>query len=357
MLKLSILIVITVVLSSCKGLSQPDDVSETTEELTFGKEIDQLNEGVARIFQDSQNNYWFSHEGIVKYDGEKLIQYSTEDGLYANGVHDIQEDHLGNLYFDTGEGVNKFDGKSIEKLVAIEDQSKAKGLNPTDLWFAGDWNMNGVYRYDGQHLYHLTLPKHELEKEFEELNPQATFDFYSNYTTFKDSNGIPWFGGAIFGACRFDGSEFFWVSEREMTEMDPGPSMGIRSIVRDNNDDFYFASNVNSKYRVYNKDGQTTYEKLRGIDNSKEPRVKSSCISMTMDNQGNFWMAHYEGGVWKYDGESFTHYPILIKSAEAQVFSIYKDKSGGIWLGTHNAGAWKFNGKDFVRFLPEIPKN
>jgi len=343
-------------LSSCNGFSQSDESPPFNEELHIGKKVEKLGISVSRIFQDSKNNYWFAHEGVVKYDGSSLIQFTTEDGLYANRVRDIQEDHLGNIYFDTGEGINKYDGNTIEKLKITDDPVKAKNLNPTDLWFAGNWNTNGVFRYDGKNLYNLKLPKHEQDEEIRYQFPNITYSIYSNYTTFKDNLGNIWMGGSMFGTCRFDGSNFFWVSEREMTEMDPGPSMGVRSIVQNQKGDFYFASNVTSKYRISQVNDETVYEKLPGIDTSKEPNADWACISMTMDDNGNYWMAQYEGGVWKYDGESFTHYPILINNHEAELFSITTDRSGVLWLGTHNAGAWKFNGKEFVRFIPEISK-
>ncbi|MFK7787228.1 MAG: two-component regulator propeller domain-containing protein [Crocinitomicaceae bacterium] len=354
MLKTIIFIVSLTTLSSCKGIHPPEENVSTRP--TIGTKIESLGKRVARVFQDSKNNYWFAHEGIVKYDGKNLIQFTMEDGLYANRVRDIQEDHLGNIYFDTGEGINKYDGTSIEKLTPITNSEKAKDLHPTDLWFAGNWNMNGVYRYDGKDLYRLKMPKHELDEEANQASPNSSFSFYTNYSTFKDHLGNAWMGGAVFGACRFDGSNFFWISEREMTEIDPGPAMGVRSIVQDKDGCFYFASNINSKYRVVELDGVTTYEKLPGIDTSLEPEAYSACISMEIDNKGNFWMTQYEGGVWKYDGKSFSHYPVLINKEEAQVFSIYKDRNGVLWVGTHNAGVWKFNGKGFERFTPKIAK-
>lgn len=356
MLKNLFYIVLIILFSACRDLSQFDENIKPSEELQIGVKIDALGDRVSRIFQDSENNYWFAHNGVVRYDGKELIQFTTDDGLYANRVRDIQEDHLGNILFDTGEGVNKFNGKTIEKLIPIEDQEQAKGLNPEDLWFAGKWNIDGVYRYDGENLCYLKLPKHVLEKEAREINPNVTFSLYSSYTTFKDNSGNAWFGGSTFGACRFDGTDFFWVSEREMTEIDPGPAMGVRSIVQDRDGNFYFASNVSSKYEVLNVDGSTSYKKLPGIHTSEESPPYTSCISMVMDDNGDFWMANYKGGIWKYDGEVFTHYPILIDGVEAELFSVYKDRSGTLWLGTHNAGTWKFDGEKFSLFVPELAK-
>ena len=342
------------IFSTCKGLSQPEVKESVNDELKIGETIQQLGNSVARIFQDSKNNYWFASDGAVKYDGKTLTRFTTEDGLYSNRVRDFQEDHLGNIYFDTGEGINKFDGKTIEKLEVVDDINKARMLEPTDLWFAGEWNMNGVYRCDGDYLYQLKLPKHEHEEECKRLHPNVSFVLYANYTTFKDKTGNIWMGGCTFGACRFDGSSFLWVSEREMTEIDPGPALGVRAILQDLDGNFYFSSDFTSKYRIVSYDGVDTYEKLDGIHTSTEADLSNGCMSIAQDDDGNFWIAYYQGGVWKYDGEKFTHFPILINNEEADLFSIYKDRKGVLWLGTHNAGTFKFNGENFERFEPTL---
>jgi len=350
MLKAILLIGLVGMLSACTELNQSKDTQFRHDDLNIGKKIDNLGNRVSRIFQDSQNNYWFAHEGVVKYDGTTFIQYTINDGLYANRVRDIQEDHEGNIFFDTGEGINKFDGKTIEKLTVTDDSRKAKMLTENDLWFAGTWTMNGVYRYDGENLYHLKLPKHKLEDEAKRNTLSSSYQLYANYTTFKDDRNKAWIGNSTFGACRFDGKDFFWVSEREMTEIDPGPSMGVRSIAQDEEGNFYFASNVNSKYRISQVDGEPKYEKLPGVPTSINPDIDSACISIAIDGHNNIWMAHYQGGVWKYDGKSFTHFPILINNEEAEVFSIYIDRNEKLWIGTHNAGAWEFIDEQFTRF-------
>ncbi|PHR27170.1 MAG: hypothetical protein COA38_13730 [Fluviicola sp.] len=344
------------IFSACTGLSQPENEETRNDKPIIGRTIKKLETGVSRIFQDSQDNYWFASNGLIRYNGETLTRFTTEDGLYSNRIRDIQEDHLGNIYFDTGEGINKFDGKTIEKLEVIDDRLKARKLEVNDLWFVGDWNSNGVYRYDGQNLYQLKLPKHTLEEEFKRINPHGSFDPYSSYTTFRDKTGNIWFGGCTFGACRFNGSSFLWISEREMTEVDPGPAIGVRSILQDLDGNFYFSSDLTSKYTIVNYDGVDTYEKLDGMKSAQETDRPSSCMSIVQDDEGNFWMANYRGGVWKYDGEEFTHYPILLNNKEVDLFSIYKDRQGILWLGTHNAGVYKFNGEDFERFEPKLTK-
>ncbi|MDB4438672.1 hypothetical protein N9176_00330 [bacterium] len=342
-------------LSSCQGQKGSDDPQPV------GKFVSKIDQAAGNIFQDSKSNYWFGtlEQGVFKYDGKSIIQFTATDGLSGNRIRGIQEDRKGNIYFDTGQGINKYDGKSI---ITLEKSDAPKGnwkLELDDLWFAGNWNENGPYRYDGEYLHHLEIPKHELEDEFYRINKLATYSPYEVYKIYKDRKGNIWIGTSVFGACRFDGNEINWISEREMTEIDEGPAPGVRSIFEDGDGNFWFSSNVNHKYKVLEEkslplDSKLRYEKVEAIDNSSEPEMSSYFMSILEDNVGDIWMATYDSGVWRHDGQELYHYDVIIDKKDVSIFTIYKDNSGELWLGTHDAGPLKFNGKTFEKYLPEI---
>ncbi len=358
--KLLLLIGFAIAFFACNGQTKPGPLPKSNIK-TIGKVVPRLGKNAMIVFQDSKDNYWFGSrdEGVFYYNGKHFIQYTEQDGLFRNGIRSIQEDQLGNIYFDTGEGVNKFDGQTIEKLVLSKSPINEWKLSPNDLWFEGHLNQNGVLRYDGEQLFHLTLPKHALEFEFYSQAPNATYSPYDVYKTFKDSKGNIWIGTATFGACRFDGESFTWVSEREMTEIDPGPAPGVRSILEDTAGYFWFSSNVNHKYRLLpdNESAEQEglkYQKSAGIDTFEEPGLNPYFMSIAQDDRGDFWLATHEDGVWRYDGKVFIPYPIKDGDKIVQIFSIYKDNDGVLWLGTHNAGALKYNGKTFEKFEPTL---
>ncbi|MEJ7625887.1 MAG: two-component regulator propeller domain-containing protein [Ferruginibacter sp.] len=78
-------------------------------------------------------------------------------------------------------------------------------LQPDDLWFKGNQNENGVYRYDGKSLHHLKFPKHYLSDDYYARFPNNAWSPYEVYTIYKDSKGNMWFGTSNFGICRYDG--------------------------------------------------------------------------------------------------------------------------------------------------------
>ena len=129
------------------------------------------------VFQDKNNNYWFAGNGVYRYDGKSLTHFTMKDGLCSNSIRGIQEDKLGNMYFDSGGSISKFDGLKFVTLT-ITDSNDSKNewkLEPDDLWFVGKSKENGTYRYDGKSLYHHEFPKHELEEEFNTRYPNASF--------------------------------------------------------------------------------------------------------------------------------------------------------------------------------------
>ena len=320
-----------------------------------------MDKSIMIIFQDRNDNFWFgsNRQGVYKYDGKVFTHFTVEDGLCNNQIWGIQEDKLGNIYFDTGECISKFDGQTFNTLTLIDENSSTIEwkLEADDLWFKGRLNENGPYRYDGKSLYHLEFPKHELEDEFYSRFPNVSYSPYGIYTIYKDGKGNIWFGTSTLGVCRYDGKSLSWISEDELTELDDGPAPGVRSIIEDEDGNYWFSNSL-YRYSVYHdgaigqEKGIINYEKLKGINHFRGYHEGdfTSYMSITDDGNGNLWMATYDAGVWRYDGEKITHYPVYDGNTNITLFSIYKDNRGGLWLGTHHAGAYKFNGKTFEKF-------
>lgn len=368
--KLSLLIILT----SCNGQNTPQNATSTLNDqhstIAKGDTVSELSKSIWMIFQDKNNNYWFGSDGqgVHRYDGKTIIHFTTKDGLCNNQIRGIQEDKSGNIYFNTVEGVSKFDGQAFTTLRASAGTSPITEwkIQPDDLWFQGAQDSGAVYRYDGKSLHRLEFPKtkhgdEELLRFPRSQFPNAIYSPYDVYNIYRDSKGNLWFGTATLGACRYDGKSFDWLYEDHLTNPPGGGSFGIRSIIEDKEGKFWFC---NTKYR-YNIDpndpaakgnGLIKYKKEKGIDHVNIKTQYGEDVfyfmSIVEDNKRDLWMATYGGGVWRYDGKSMTHYPVKDGSKDITLFSIYKDNRGDLWLGTHEAGAYKFNGKTFERFRP-----
>jgi streptogramin lyase len=194
-------------------------------------------------------------------------------------------------------------------------------------WFAS--NGEGLYRYDGKMLTHITdkdgLLSNFVLKVEEDINGDLWFSTrdgvcsfngvsFTNYTDkIKNapSGKLNYTKGGLFfghlnGLCFYDGKSFTSFAIHPNT-YSPSPS------------------DMNRPYSVY---------------------------STLTDNSGNVWFGTQEKGVCRYDGNTFTFFTEhgLDKAA---VRTLFQDKAGNIWAGNNGAGLFKFNGKGFINFTDE----
>lgn len=358
---LILIIGILVTFSSCNGQVNSQTLKDTDTPIAIGKIVAEFDQAILHIFQDSKSDFWFSgkEKGVFYYDGESLRFFSKKDGLVEGGIIGFQEDALGNVFFETSNGVSKFDGQKFKTIEIKEDFATKKEwkLEPTDLWFRIGFNHNGPYRYDGEYLHYLEFPKAPQEDEFHSQRPEASFSPYGVYSIYKDHKGTVWFGTSGIGLCRFDGNSLRWHYEEQLQKTKSGGDFGMRSIFEDSNGFFWF-NNTRYRYEILpNNEKEVNYLEYKkengvGYINEENQIEFPYFMSMTEDNNGDLWMATYSDGVWRNNGKELLNYPVKDGETEVLLFSIYKDKQGTLWLGTHNAGVYKFNGKSFMKFEP-----
>jgi ligand-binding sensor domain-containing protein len=350
------------ILTSCNGQNtyKSNSRNSTTQ---LGDTVIELSKSILIVFQATSGDYWFGSDtnGVYRFDGKTIINFSTKDGLSNNRIRGIQEDKQGNIYFSTLGGINKYDGHTFTTLTPIKSNSSSDNwkLQPDDLWFniLGKSGEKGPYRYDGKNLYQLEFPKHYLAEDYYKKFPNNAWSPYEVYYIYKDSKGTMWFGTGNFGICRYDGKSLSWLYEDHLTNAPNGGSFGIRSILEDKKGKFWFC-NTSYRYNIFNDiishNGKVLikYEKEKGIEGIKAVDGTDNVyfLSIVEDNNGDLWMATYNEGVWRYNGKQVTHYAVKDGAKDITIFSIYKDKKGELWLGTHETGAYKFNGKTFEKF-------
>jgi ligand-binding sensor domain-containing protein len=344
--KIILLIFVSSMFHSCNGQVKSEHKKTETETIEIGKVISEFDNQIWRIFQDSKGKYWFGSNGRGVYylDGNELKLFTTTDGLMNNTIRGIQEDTNRNIYIETPEGISKFDGKQFTTLKAIKSSYNQWKLNPNDLWFG--YNANDIYRYDGDSLFQLKLPRKDLKKAFGIDTLISSFNSnnpYSVYGVNKDKDGNIWFGTFVAGAFRYDGKSFLWFAEKELSILPNATAPAVRSIIQDK-DGYFWLSNFKSKYKI--EANTLAYKKFKGIEKDK-PNYFNSGLS---DNQGNLWITTYRGGVWKYDGKKVLKFEINSEIEDVLLVTIYQDKNGILWLGTDNDGVYKQNGDKFKKF-------
>ncbi len=334
--------------------ARPDAVSSGhAVPIASGEPVSSLDNHMWIVFQGKDSAYWFGSDGqgVYRYDGKELVRFTTVQGLSSDRVRGIQEDRSGNIFVCSEPGgVSRFDGRKFSSLTALDSSKSEWNLGPDDLWFPGGQDSGVVYRWDGASLHRLAFPKTEAGEAHiaavpRSKYPNAKYSPYDVYTISKDSKGHLWFGTSVLGACRYDGTTFAWVGHGE------NGSFGVRSIVEDKDGKFWL-SNCVSRFaadpNAATNPGATRYRRETGVAADANPY--SVFMSTVRDKDGVLWMATLGAGVFRYDGATWTHYPVTSEGKPIRTYSIYQDRQGVLWVGTQEHGVYRFNGTAFEEF-------
>jgi ligand-binding sensor domain-containing protein len=225
-------------------------------------------------------------------------------------------------------------GQEHRAAESTTQQSKAFGTVVTDLgknidciiedknghfWFAS--NGDGVYRYDGKTLLHLT--------DKDGLISNSVWKIH------EDVNGYLWFSTPA-GVCRYDGHTI-----ENYTDTINNAATGLVHIKKGGlffglkNDVCYYDGASFTKLSIYPE----TYKPMP--HNANRPY---SIYSYIIDNAGNAWFGTQEKGVCRYDGKTFSY--ITGKDLDGPaVRAIYQDRSGIMWFGNNGGGLFRYDGK------------
>jgi ligand-binding sensor domain-containing protein len=355
--------IVFTMITSCSGQNNVQTANNNSHgfvsDAVIGDTVSEMDKNVWCILQDRHNNYWFGSDGkgVYRYDGKNIVHLNSKHGLCDDRIRQIQEDSAGNIYFTTLNGISKFDGKKFIRLIVAAGNAPGQWrLKPNDLWFRGEGQMKGPYRYDGNVLHSLEFPKHYMEDDYYRQYPNTPINPYDLYYIYKDKKGAMWFGTGALGIYHYDGTSIRSMYEKHLTQTESGGSFCIRSIMEDRKGKFWFC---NTKYRYNILPGESTtkgkgfvnYTTEKGIDVAKGLLSNDRLYfqSIVEDSLGDLWMQTYQEGIWRYDGNKTTRY-FFHEDATVKVISMYQDKRGGLWLGTDGSGVYKFNGKTFEQF-------
>jgi len=83
-----------------------------------------------------------------------------------------------------------------------------------------------------------------------------------------------------------------------------------------------------------------------------------SVLAILEDREGYLWFGTEDGGVSRYDGQSFVTFTTEDGLAHNHVSSILEDRGGNLWFGTggwsaEGSGVNRYDGRDFVTFAIE----
>ncbi len=245
------------------------------------------------------NYLWLATTGgVVRWNltDSTYIKYTTVKGLADHNVKDVFVDDIGNIWFGTVEGVQKYDGA---------------------VWTT----YNTV---------NSPLPNNTV------------------YAIAQDTMGIMWFGTA-YGIAAFDGASTWQV----YTDLGGGATnVDVRGIGIDSQNRIWTANNPDiygdpGGVSVFNGSTWTRHD-------PNTSGIGQYFLSLTVGGNDYVWAGSWTSGVYVYNGSVWNNYnssgPLMGNQIEC--FAVEEDSV--IWIANHSnsadGGVSKFNGTTWVHY-------
>ncbi len=264
------------------------------------------------VLEDRHGNLWFTttDSGVYRYStgclptGQAAIQqFTTREGLASNGVGAVYEDKAGVIWFATGGGVSRFDGKSFQNFTT-NDGLPANDIttimeDKTGKFWIGTRGYLSVY--DG--------------KTFTTPVTKDGNAFYNVWSIVEDRTGTIWFGGAIIhgrkgnvlftedGLWRYDGNTFTNVSRR-----------GASFIIEDKKGNIWTTGSVNpptgNVWALSRYDRKSLYTNEPAVTEIMSIKGPGMLCGILEAYDGSIWFGALgtTNGVYRYDGKTITDF-------------------------------------------------
>jgi len=370
------------------GVSRNDN-GEWTAFHTSNSEL--LTNEIASIAVGGGSDVWvlYNHRvlgGAARFDGEKWVNYTVEDGSFPEGVFSkMVIDGNGTPWVAGKDGLYRFDGAEwdIWNDSAVPETHHIFDVTVdarNHLWLMdSDYEYTGrqsVYRYDGDRWDSIDLrgmagidpgdEKIDLYSLACEGNEQVYFGTGDGIYTYDgdewglisketweasrlramwflavDGEGGVWYKNTGDIGYYIDGS-FHWYSGKQASTHNT--YFSVFDSVCDRNNNRYFCTSQGLRIINASFDVEDYWIFSRDVL-VPDDVIKDGAV----DDDGVFWYANYHDHdqLWKIEDGAASE----VKEFPAyRVESLAVDKRGVLWIGTQGYGVYRYDGGEFTRF-------
>lgn len=329
---------------------------------------------VYAIHQDQKGYLWLGTQGggLARFDGKKIIHFTSQDGLAGNYIQTIKEDDKGNLWIGANNGISQYDGDTLltypfstKKENTVQDIIIDKN---NQLWAA---TQLGLYYLENDSV---------LIKE-----TNSGFKFGRTYALFIDSKERLWAAGAkgifqynyslkkwdnkwnnnaevldiaelpneeLYATAFNHGLLEFKNSRWDKTELPYFPNLFFQCLWPSPDGSLWIGTQNRGIYILKkNNNPKTEEEELNIISlNTNDGLCNNNIKTITQDRWGNVWLGTSGSGACKYGGQEFEHTTKTDGLKSDFVYALEMDTSGGIWLSAGDQGFSFFKNNSFTHF-------
>ena len=356
-------------------------------------------------FEDSRGAIWMpTDSGLVRYADGALRTITKKDGLLDNRVYSIAEDKSGTLWLASKSGITSIAGPTIRGFkppVPFEQVNDFLLDANNSLWVA---TLHGLWRFHAGAFDHFGRENgmtdettntvfidaegsvwfgtdsgglHRLrEGKFVTYSTESGLKDQVVSAVMEDHKGNLWIGTMVGGIARLSGNAVTTYGKTEglggqinLIAEDPKGSVLIAA----QTGLFQYENGKISRYAVdpvpadwrallFRKNGDCVFADASRIYTLTGHRLKQlvpqtipvgSLSTVVEDAHGDLWIGSFGFGLYRFAGDSLTHFGKNDGVNAVRVYGIYADKEGNVWAGTEDDGVYLWRGGKFTHFTPE----
>lgn len=272
----------------------------------------------------AQQNCFFTH-------------YSTEDGLSQNTVMNILQDHKGNLWFSTWDGINRFDGYTFKNYKARQGSFISLTNNRADRMYEDRYGFLWLLTYDNR--VHRFDPKTE---SFEQVPSTGSEGSTFNILTIQVMpNGIVWLLTDNDGAIRvttLPEKKNALITEVYSTQSGLFPSSRVHRIYQDKaGNDWLLTDNGLGMIRSGEKQPACYF-----IDTKDKADGVNQAFYAVEEQDAEIFFTSDQGRVWRYQKKS-SEFRLLELPTAASVTSICTVQKDRLVIATDTDGFFVYH--------------
>ncbi len=288
--------------------------------------------------------FGFADQGVVRYEKDSIVSYTTSDGFVGDQVNDICTSSDGIVWFATDKGICRFASRSafarfgrpdgvpsmsIRASLAARDGTVWFGQsagNDPDVLFRRGWQENGLVRYNANGFHGATnTPVNKIK-----YAPDGSI-------WFATPNAV----GESGGVRRLESGQWTFFRKGMPTGL-------VLDMDFEKGGPIWFAHGAEGVSRY---DPKTAHlgERAFEVFSLKSTRLTAPVISILHTKDGSTWLGSSGGGISRRKDGRFTHYGSTEDFLAGQVRDMLQTPDGTIWLATE-IGAIRYDGKNFEIF-------
>jgi ligand-binding sensor domain-containing protein len=289
------------------------------------------------IVQDTKGNMWFSTygEGVYYWNGSRLYNIDTDDGLGDNFTYVIVADHSGNVWVGTDGGISVCSFVNGKKQVHTINSSKGLPDNIVLSMVSDGDNTMWAGMQDGG------ICKIDVKTSKIERIPGVEDSSTGPVNDLVIAGHRLWAASETGGIISLDPRSPSLISK--FTRIVGKDYVKMNKVLLDIHDNIWFLTG-NALIR-------TTGEKLEFLSSDLNPAF-SNIKSIITGRKGDLWFSNDKGLYHLLPGNKGNTQPELFishsKYPGSHIISLYEDRDGFVWAGTFGNGLFRLdtrNGK------------